>query len=229
MQFVRQNGIASVVVSGGEPTLSKWLIPVVRTLKANGLEFSVSTNATLLTEERTTELASAGLTKATVSLDGATAATHDQLRGPGAFGKALQGLRRLVKAGIDVTVGMFVRDVVVAELRELGSLCCYEGVAKLSFLWPILQGRCRNGGGVLDMSFERELMVRSDELAASGLEVSLLRPECWSEECPSGRFIFGAIGGEAFPMCVYKGYMRMGASPVPGIVPASVGLPASLR
>src|SRR4051812_17409205 len=44
--FIATRGITKIVLSGGEPTLSKWCVPIVRRLAAKGLEFSLSTNAT---------------------------------------------------------------------------------------------------------------------------------------------------------------------------------------
>jgi radical SAM protein with 4Fe4S-binding SPASM domain len=52
-----------------------------------------------------------------VSLDGATATTHDRIRGAGVFDRAMAGVKALVSAGVHTTVSMVVYQ---DNLHELG-------------------------------------------------------------------------------------------------------------
>lgn len=214
MTFIQLMDIKSVVVSGGEPTLSPWLVPILKSLRDRRLKFSLSTNATLITDSLILQFINAGLVKATVSFDGATDQTHDQLRGEGAFSKMLSGLRRLIKAGVTITAGVFIREEVIPELPALSRLCAEEGVSKLSLLWPIKQGRYRNLSETLsEKSLQAAALILKD-LATCGLDVMVLRPECTDPGCPSGKRIWGAIGGKALPLCVYKGGLLESRSPL---------------
>lgn len=197
-------GIEHTVISGGEPTLSPWLIPTFDALRAGGLTFSLSTNGTNLSERLAQSMQGAGLRQATVSLDGGTASVHDRLRGDHAFDAALEGIRNLVDASIDVSVGSFLHRDLVESLPDLLELLPALGVAKLGLLAPICQGRHR-----APPSEESSLLFRrASELIAqhpSAIELTFFEPECGSASCPSGQEIFGAIGAELFPFCIYKG------------------------
>ena len=66
-----------------------------------GLRTVISTNGTLITPEVARLLAEAKIRYVGVSLDSALPASHDQFRGvPGAFDRALQGLRNARDAGL---------------------------------------------------------------------------------------------------------------------------------
>jgi MoaA/NifB/PqqE/SkfB family radical SAM enzyme len=203
--FIRQQGIASVVVSGGEPTLSPWLLPVLQTLAVEVHEFSVSTNATRVTRPLVREIANAGLSKVTISLDGASMSTHDRFRGVGAFEAARRGIELFVNAGVRVTIGAFLRDELMRELGALADLCVNVGASRLALFRPINQGRYVSRTRDYPSSAPlREVVAAVRPAAGRGLAVSLHSPRCESADCPSGSRIFGAIGGEAFENCLYK-------------------------
>ena len=107
LTFAAIKNIQRVIVSGGEPTLSPWLLPVFDALLNEALEFSLSTNGTTIDSSFARRLFEHGLRKVTVSLDGARTITHEQLRGVGTFPLALRGATALAAAGVDVTVGVF--------------------------------------------------------------------------------------------------------------------------
>lgn len=204
LQFIRTEGIEKVVVSGGEPTLSRWCCEVIGRLTAEGVQVSMSTNATTLTAHRVQKLGVAGLQKATVSLDGATSARHDAVRGEGNFDRAMAGTRRLVDAGIDVSVGTFLRADTIDELAALGYRCQELGVRRLSLFFPVLRGRFSTGSAESASATPAELFRTLRPQRLSGLRVTVHQPRCEEHDCPSGEVIFGAIGGQAFRHCVYK-------------------------
>lgn len=204
LRFIVRCGVRSVVITGGEPTLSPWLDSIVAAVYEHGRSLSLSTNATRLTKPFVTRLTRLGLGKATVSVDGATAVTHDHLRGGGAFEAALKGLRLLVAEGVAVTAGVFVRKEIIPEIDEILALCEREGVGKLSLLWPVQQGRCRRMQADLVESSPDKLANRFRGGAGGRVTVEIYRPRCTDDGCPSGRTIYGAIGGHVLPGCVYK-------------------------
>ena len=74
-----------------------------------GLRVALATNGTLVTTEVAHKIVDAGVRRVSISLDGADAATHDAFRGiPGAFDKALQGLRNLKDLGMSVQINMTI-------------------------------------------------------------------------------------------------------------------------
>jgi len=67
---------------------------VIEHAATSGVRTALATNGTLVNEKRAKMLRDAGLTTASISIDGADAQSHDSLRGVGgAYHDALNGLR----------------------------------------------------------------------------------------------------------------------------------------
>jgi len=82
----------------GEPTLNKHLVDYIQALSDAGVEVWFNTNATLIDERKADEIARAGATKITVSIDGATAGTYETIRRGAKFAAVMHGIRALVAA-----------------------------------------------------------------------------------------------------------------------------------
>ena len=118
--FIREAadlGARGLGLTGGEPLLASHLTDRVREGVAAGLLVHLNTNGTLLDRSRAEALIDAGVSSVNLSMDGATEATHDRVRGPGNLTRALRGLEALVRA----------RDQSGATLRIL--LTCVAGEA----------------------------------------------------------------------------------------------------
>ena len=82
-----------------------------------------------MTKEVAHKIVDAGVRRVSISLDGADAATHDAFRGiPGAFDKALRGLRNLKELGMSVQINMTIArhnahqlPAVLEMARQLGA------------------------------------------------------------------------------------------------------------
>ncbi|MBU0483966.1 MAG: radical SAM protein [Proteobacteria bacterium] len=83
-----------VVLSGGEPLLRKDVFEIAKYGTGKGLRMCMATNGTLVTEEIAGKIKEAGIKMVSMSLDGSTAAIHDNFRNsPGAF----EGTMRAIK------------------------------------------------------------------------------------------------------------------------------------
>ncbi len=82
-------------LTGGEPLMRKDLLDVVDAALAHGLHPCLTTNGLLLDEPWARELSRHDLVWLNVSLDGATAATNDAVRGAGTFDAVTARLRAL--------------------------------------------------------------------------------------------------------------------------------------
>ena len=98
-------GVTALAFSGGEPLTRKDFFEVARHAADRGLYVSVATNGTLLTKENVQKLKQAGVNYVDISIDGASAKTHDEFRGvPGAFDKAVAGLKNCIEADLCVCI-----------------------------------------------------------------------------------------------------------------------------
>ncbi|MCC7441889.1 MAG: radical SAM protein, partial [Bdellovibrionales bacterium] len=89
----------SLIVCGGEPLLSPSLFPILAHARkvSQGIPVSILTNGTLLDSALAQRLQAIGDVRLQLSLDGPDAKSHDELRGPGQFGK-LQNATALCRA-----------------------------------------------------------------------------------------------------------------------------------
>jgi len=97
-----KNGIRGhLTVTGGEPFLRPDFMELLQSFSADrGLcSFAILTNGTLIDQAAASRLGKLKPSFVQVSLDGVKE-SHDRIRGPGAFAKAVSGVRLLAKEGV---------------------------------------------------------------------------------------------------------------------------------
>ena len=85
--------------AGGEPFLRKDMLEIIKHAASLGFYTTIATNGWLInTEKKAREIVESGLGGIVFSIDGATANTHDNMRGhPGSFEKATQAMKWIGK------------------------------------------------------------------------------------------------------------------------------------
>ncbi len=118
-------GCRKVHLSGGEVTLYEGLEAVIAHA-SRAMRVNLTTNAVLLDRPRARRWIDAGLHAVSVSLDGATADTHDSIRGvTGAFDQSIKGIRSLVRerekrgARVRLRINTVVQRKNLSEQAEL--------------------------------------------------------------------------------------------------------------
>lgn len=98
-------GLVVLAFSGGEPFTRPDIFTLIDRAVGLGLLVNIATNGSTITSKVAKRLRESGVRSVTVSLDGATAAVHDQIRQvPGLFDAAIRGIRVLVSEGLRVGV-----------------------------------------------------------------------------------------------------------------------------
>ncbi|KIF03092.1 radical SAM protein [Streptomyces sp. RSD-27] len=124
----RDAGVGYVRFTGGEPLMHPDVVDLVRAGAAAGMKMSLITNGSLL-PRMAAPLAAAGLAQVIVSLDGASAATHDVYRRtPGLFDSGLRGLREAAALGVLPRVNTVVGPHNYAEMPRLQEVLTEAGV-----------------------------------------------------------------------------------------------------
>jgi len=128
-------GLQSVKLTGGEPLLHPDFLNMVDLLKEMNLGLTIETNATLMTPNIARHLREhSTLGHISVSLDGARPETHDQFRSvPGAYEKAVAGIRMLVTEGYHPQVIMSLHAGNADEIEELVELAEEWGAGSVKF------------------------------------------------------------------------------------------------
>ncbi len=114
-------GIASLIITGGEPTLFRGLVGLVeRATQHHGLRVQLQTNAVQLRRESlAVGLAKAGVDGLFVSLHSVDAGISDQLtRAPGTWAHTMAGIANALAAGIHVDLNALVNADTVGGLPQ---------------------------------------------------------------------------------------------------------------
>ncbi|MFK5604009.1 TIGR04053 family radical SAM/SPASM domain-containing protein [Haloferax volcanii] len=134
-----------VVLSGGDPLARSDLAELVKYGTDLGLRMTLTPSGTSsLTPETVADLVDAGVRRMALSLDGATAASHDAFRGEdGSFDQTVAAARAAREAGLPLQINTTVCAQTVDELPALCDLVADLGAVLWSvfFLVPVGRGR----------------------------------------------------------------------------------------
>ncbi|MGR3301455.1 MAG: 12,18-didecarboxysiroheme deacetylase [Candidatus Scalindua sp.] len=134
-------GAPVILFSGGEPLMRKDLMELITYAKDKGLRAVISTNGTLITEEKAEELKQFGLSYVGISLDGLKE-TNDKFRGiEGAFDDALQGIRNCMKLGIKVGLRFTINKRNAQDIPGIFELIEKEKIPRVCFYHLVYSGR----------------------------------------------------------------------------------------
>lgn len=135
-----QLGVAAVCFSGGEPLLHADLFALAEHARTLGLVTELSTNGTLIDEQRARQIA-AHFQHVQVSLDGASAAVHERLRGHGTFARTVSGISQLRAAGVAFTLGCVLHRDSLHDVEALAGLAGELGADALRLIHFVPAGR----------------------------------------------------------------------------------------
>lgn len=117
------------------------LMELITYAKNKGLRAVISTNGTLITEEKAEELKQFGLSYVGISLDGLRE-TNDKFRGiEGAFDDALQGIRNCLKLGIKVGLRFTINKRNAQDIPGIFELIEKEKIPRVCFYHLVYSGR----------------------------------------------------------------------------------------
>jgi len=102
---IARAGNPIVILTGGEPLLRPDIFEIAEYGTAKGLRMVMAPNGTLITGETAKRMATAGIKRISISLDGVSKENHDAFRGvEGAFEGAMKGIRHAKDAGIEFQI-----------------------------------------------------------------------------------------------------------------------------
>lgn len=131
-------GLKRVNITGGEPTLHRDLLSIVKMFYEKNVTIYLNTNGILLSDAMCSELSRyKDKVFCSVSVDGAKAETHDMIRGcHGAYDRTLDGIKRLIDYGLSCEIIFTIQKRNVAELEQIILMADKLGVSliRINFL-----------------------------------------------------------------------------------------------
>ncbi|MCO5171908.1 MAG: radical SAM protein [Planctomycetes bacterium] len=189
-------GCMQVHVSGGEPLLHPALLEALDDAFALGLNVLLTTNGTLVDDALADALAARPFRCLSVSLDGPDTASHDLVRGPGAFGRALAGLTRLAArrpVGVTATYTPALRG----RLGDLVRRCEAAGAASLTLRPALPAGRALGRPDLLPSQADFQAATRELDRLQEAASIPLFHPPDVPHEATSALLLerFGCVAG----------------------------------
>ena len=168
--------------SGGEPTISKDLIPCIRRAKSYGMHLTIATNGTTMTPTLAGQLAEAGLRYVEISLDSVNPDRHDAFRGQaGLWQKTVAGARVVTQTpGLRLGIAMCVHqgnyhevaDMIRFAEEDLGASC----FAHFNFI-PVGRGLKMVSGDITPQQREKLLALLNAKMQKGGMGVISTAPQ----------------------------------------------------
>jgi len=137
-------GVPVILFSGGEPLLRSDLIELTSYSVSKGMRAVISTNGTLITEEKAMLLKNAGVSYVGISLDGLEK-VNDHFRGvEGAFKKALNGIKNCQNAGLKVGLRFTINKLNIDQVPGIFDLAEKMNIERICFYHLVYSGRGSN-------------------------------------------------------------------------------------
>ncbi|MBW2624118.1 MAG: 12,18-didecarboxysiroheme deacetylase [Deltaproteobacteria bacterium] len=172
-------GSPVMLFSGGEPLMHPDLTDLVNHAVKRGMRAVISTNGTLISKDKASELKDLGLSYVGISLDGLTD-INDKFRGvDGAFNMALDGIRNCREAGLKVGLRFTMNKRNTDEIGGIFDLLEKEDIPRACFYHLVYTGR---GSALMDEDLSHEetrialdlIMDRTKDLHQRGMPKEVL-------------------------------------------------------
>jgi heme b synthase len=224
---VASMGQVVIILTGGEPLLREDIFELAAHGHRIGHRMVMAVNGTLVTQEIARRLKEVGIQRVSISIDGATAESHDELRAvPGAFEGALRGIAAFKQAGLPFQINTTITRNNLAELPAIYELAISLGAAAHHVFVLVPTGRGAEMVDQLVSPEEYEETLRW--MLARQKEGRLhLKPTCapqyyrlWREDARArGEKITpqshgmeamtkGCLGGQGFAFVSYRGEVQ---------------------
>lgn len=211
-----------LIITGGEPLTRPDVCDIAAHSRSLGFRTVLATCGQMLDDRTVRRLIESGVSRISVSIDGAAAETHDRFRGvPGAFDAALRGLAAARRNGLEFQVNSTLTALNIAELDALHDLAISLGAAAFHpfLLVPMGRGTGLAESALSPESYETTLGRIARIAAGSPLEIKptcsphYLRISAGMTKKPGAdghtHMTRGCLGGQGFVFISHRGRVQI--------------------
>ncbi len=221
-----------IIVTGGEPLSRPDVYDIAARSTALGMRTVLATCGHLLDDGTVPRLLESGISRISVSLDGASSTTHDNFRGvTGAFDAALKGLDAARRHGLEFQINSTLTTLNIGELDALHDLAVKLGAAAFHpfLLVPMGRGKGLADSALSGEEYEAALEHIADLADSSPLEIKptcsphyarvirqrkkerIIQDSASDIQPPSNRHAMtkGCLGGQGFAFISHTGIVQM--------------------
>ena len=127
---LRMLGVYRLVITGGEPFIRDDITSILKKANESYMKTIVFTNGLLLTDEIINEIKDYNIILR-FSIDGATAETHDKIRGIGNFDKTIEVMKKCAANGIDIAIASTITSLNFDQYMDIVKLAESLNVCEL--------------------------------------------------------------------------------------------------
>jgi heme b synthase len=217
-----------IILTGGEPMLRPDICHIAEFGNSLGLRMVMAPCGKLLTEDSCTKLMASGIKRISLSIDGATAQSHDSFRRvSGAFDSVMEGVRAAKSAGLEFQINTTVTKLNIGDLPAIFDMAIALGAVSFHpfLLVPTGRGKELADQEIPPQEYERVLNWIYDHRSTAGLS---LKPTCAphyyrilrQNEKKAGRTVTpethgldamtkGCLGGQGFAFVSHVGIVQI--------------------
>lgn len=131
-----------IILTGGEPLLRPDIFEIAAYGSQKGFRMTMAVNGTLLTPDIVQKMLDARIQRISVSIDGATGASHDAFRQvEGAFDRAVRGLTDARQANLEFQINTTITQQNLHELQAIQELAIRLGAVAHHIFLLVPMGR----------------------------------------------------------------------------------------
>ncbi|MHC4884648.1 MAG: radical SAM protein [Planctomycetota bacterium] len=134
-----------LILTGGEPMVREDIYDLAAFADEKGMRVVMAPCGFMVNPDTVTKMKHSGVKAISISLDGATPASHDSFRGvDGAFEAAIQAVQCASQGGLPFQINTTVSRRNVGELEQIHALATELGAMTLDFFFLVPTGRGAN-------------------------------------------------------------------------------------
>ncbi len=206
-------GPCLVILTGGEPMLREDVYEIARYATDKGFRVVAAPCGLYLTVETARELMAAGVKRVSLSVDGATAESHDKMRGvDGAFDMVTKAMAAAREAGLSFQINTTVHAGNLAELPTLLKFVQGQGAAgwDVFLLVPTGRGKKMAGQELSAPEYEETLLWVREQAVKGEIPIKLTcAPQYVRIAEEKGLQGTPCLGGKSFAFLGHKGDVQI--------------------
>lgn len=207
-----------IILTGGEPMLRRDIYEIAAHAHGLGLPVVMAPCGLLLDDESVQRIIRSGIRRISISLDGASASSHDAFRGfAGSFDGCMAGIAAARRAGLDFQINTTVSKHNLSELADILELAKSLGASVFNPFLLVPTGR---GKDLLEQELSPDQYERVLEwLAGQQLRADIqIRVTCAPHyqrilrqrgQASQGHASKGCLGGKSFAFVSHVGLVQI--------------------
>lgn len=222
------NGMAFVLLTGGEVFLRPDFYEIYEPLSRLGIVITLFTNGTLLTESVAARLAESPPSRTEITIYGATAETYEKVtRVPGSYARCCAGIEALIKRQVPLGLKSTLSKYNVGELDAMRQLAHGWGLP-FSSSWLLSERRDGSMSDAKDCRLPTEVCIdleAADDASSNDMATAALRkPSTERDKC------FYCYAGQSSFYVNSHGKMNVCVDlPLPEAQPLDIGFPSAWK